>query len=70
MDIFILYGRIQMLSSKLELFSKVSVYKIAIIIVIFSMIVNIPINLGRQVIKVPFRIESNVTSVLEAYGKI
>jgi len=70
MDIFILYGRIQMLVPRLKFLSKVSVYKVAMMLAVFSCVINLPINLSRQAFKSELKIDSNATTVLYSYGKI
>jgi len=70
MDIFILYDRIHILYPKLKFLAKVSVYKISVVIFLFAFIINIPINLSRQAITVPFKIGSNTTTLLQTYGNI
>lgn len=70
MDIFIVYDRLQMFCPKLKNFAKTSIYLIALIMIVICFTINIPINLSRQVVSFPFRIESNTTSYLKAYGKI
>jgi len=37
---------------------------------LFTIVINIPINIGRRVVEVPFRIESNMTTILLAYGNV
>ena len=69
MDIYIVYSRIQVLYPKWKFLVKTSINKIALVMIIFCVLVNVPINLGRQVIKTTFRIESNATTTLETYGK-
>jgi len=70
MDIFILYGRIQMLVPSLKFLSKISVYKVAVLLAFFSCVINLPINLSRQAFKAELKIDSNVTTILYSYGKI
>jgi len=69
MDIFISYGRIQMLYPKLKLMAKTSVYKISTFLLVLCCFVNIPTIISRQNIKVEFRIDSNTTTVLYTFGK-
>ena len=68
MDIMLVYSRIELLTNKFKFVAKTSVKKITLAILAFSVLINIPINLGRQVTKLPFRIESNETIYLETYG--
>jgi len=68
MDIYIIYGRIQVLYPKLKLFAKTSISRISLGILAFCFIINIPINLSRDVVKIPLKIESNKTTIFEAYG--
>ena len=68
-DVYIVFSRIQVLYPKLKFLAKASIYKIALTITVFSVFLNIPINMGRQVTKVPFKIESNETTILETIGK-
>jgi len=70
MDIFILYGRIQMLVPRLKFLSKVSLYKVAVFLAFFSCVINLPINMSRQAFKSELKIDSNSTTVLYSYGKI
>jgi len=69
MDIFISYGRIQMLYPKLTFMAKTSVYKISTFLFVLCCFVNIPTIISRQNIKVEFKINSNTTTVLYAFGK-
>ncbi len=48
LDIYIVYGRIQTLCPKVKLFAKTSIYKVSILIMLLSIIINVPPNLGRQ----------------------
>lgn len=68
MDILILLKRIQLIYPKLKLFRKTPVNRIAFVMLVFCFIINIPIILSRGIIKVPFKIESNETELLETYG--
>jgi len=70
MDMLIVYTRIQMLYPRLTFLAKVSVYKISAVILLICVVVNMPINLGKQVVKERFNLGSNTTLVLETYGCI
>ncbi len=70
MDIFILYTRIQIFCPKLKFLAKVSAYKIGALIMLFALIMNLPVDLSRQVVNTSFKIDSNVTTVLYTYGKL
>ncbi len=70
MDIFISYGRIQMLYPKLKFMAKASVYKIAALLLFSCCLVNIPTIISRQNFKVEFKIDSNATTSLYTFGKI
>jgi len=70
MDIYISYGRIQMLYPKLKFMAKASVYKIAALLLFFCCLVNIPTVISRQNFKVEFKIDSNATTSLYILGKI
>jgi hypothetical protein len=68
MDMLIVYTRIQILYPRLKFLAKVSVYKISAVILLICVVINIPINLGKQVVKERFNLGSNTTLVLETYG--
>jgi len=68
LDSFIVYTRIQMLYPRLKFLSKTSIYVVSLFIFIFSVVINVPINLSRTIVKTPFQIGSNSTSVLATYG--
>ncbi len=69
-DIFSLYSRLQIFCPKLSFLAKHSVYKISVIMLIISFVMNIPINMSRQTIAKSFKINSNETLILETFGKI
>ena len=69
MDIVIAYERVQMLCPKLNILGRFSILKIAFMAFVFSVLVNLPGNVGREIQEQAFRIDSNVTTVLSAYGK-
>ncbi len=68
LDSFIVYTRIQMLYPRLKFLSKTSIYVVSLFIFIFSVVINVPINLSRTIVKTRFQIGSNSTSVLATYG--
>ncbi len=37
-------------------------------ILVFSVVINIPINMSRAIAQVTFKIESNTTTILETYS--
>ncbi len=68
LDLFIVYTRIQMLCPRLKFLSKTSIYLVSFLIFIFSVAINVPINLSRTMVTTSFQIRPNSTSVLGTYG--
>ncbi len=68
LDIFIVYGRIQVLCPKLKFLGKICAYKISVLIIVLSILINLPPNLGRQLDKLTLNLEKNQTLFLSKYG--
>jgi hypothetical protein len=70
MDVVIAYERVQVLSPRMNFLGRFSIKKIAFVAFVLSLLVNVPVNVGRELQKKAFRIESNKTTILRTYGKI
>jgi len=69
MDIVITYERVQMIFPKMIILAKFSILKIASVAFVFSVLVNIPVNVAREVHEQVFRIDSNETIILRYLSK-
>ncbi len=70
MDLVIVYDRIQILYPMPKFVGSLKINTMVLTGLLFTIVINIPINIGRRVVEVPFRIESNTTTILLAYGKV
>jgi hypothetical protein len=68
MDIYIIYGRIQIFYPKLTFLKETSISMFSFIILIFCILINIPINMSRQMTILPFSIYQNKTTILFTPG--
>jgi len=69
MDIVITYERVQMICPKMNILAKFSILIIASVAFIFSVLVNIPVNVAREAHEQVFRIDSNETIILRYLSK-
>jgi len=65
----ITYERVQIIVPKMNIFAKFSIIKIASVAFVFSVLVNIPVNVAREVQEQVFRIDSNETIILRYFSK-
>jgi hypothetical protein len=69
MDIVITYERVQIIVPKMNILAKFSILKISSVAFVFSVLVNIPVNVAREVQEQVFRIDSNETIILRYFSK-
>jgi len=65
----ITYERVQIIVPKMNILAKFSILKISSVAFVFSVLVNIPVNVAREVQEQVFRIDSNETIILRYFSK-
>jgi len=69
MDIVIAFEWIEILFPRVNILRRFSILKISFVAFVFSVLVNFPVNIVRAVEKQQFKMDSNETITLSAYGK-
>jgi len=65
----ITYERVQIIVPKMIILAKFSIITISSVAFVFSVLVNIPVNVAREVQEQVFRIDSNETIILRYFSK-
>lgn len=68
MDTFIVYERIQLYNPKWKFLSKTSAGKISLFVFLFSLVLNVPVNLSRNVIQNEFFTSTNKSVLAYSYA--
>ncbi len=68
MDLVIAYDRIQILLPKVKRFGDLRINTLVMIGLAFTILTNIPVNIGRSVVKILLRTQFNNTIVLLVNG--